>query len=176
MKIALVSMMLLGTIALGCGAANGPPKSPDEEGYLTFRGARFAQYKVTKDDLISPEVQLHRAEGVFRGTIGGGKIIEMRLEGNKISGQRAGQPIDLKVEASATSTEIIGYYAGKKVWLHFATGVQDDCQTPLQIVAEGDESKVPACGTNQETISVPKVLQSLPKDQQAAFIVAALYR
>jgi hypothetical protein len=169
MQSKLVVAALLGSFAAGCQLA--PPK--DLVGYLNLHPdyhEHGVQYQVTENALISPETQLSREEGVFRGW-SYGQPLEMRVEGSVIKGSRGPTPIELHVSREGNAVVARGMYGG-----HLADLAM--CAPSADATAAAGEVKAFSGARPcilENTATVVKMFKQLGDAEAMAMLVAAYY-
>jgi hypothetical protein len=169
MRKLLIPALLLGTLTAGCELA--PPK--DLVGYLNLHpvhNQHGEQFQITKNALVSPNIQLSREEGTLRGWTYG-EPLEMRVEGNVIKGARGPMPIELHVSREGSAVVARGMYGGRLADLAMCASSSDSVAAAGEVNAF---SGARPC-ILENTATVVKMLKELGDAEAMAMLVAAYY-
>lgn len=170
MKKIYLLAALFGPLVTGCQLE--PPK--DLIGYLnvhTMLNLHGEQVQITSSGVVSPELQLSREEGTFRGW-SHGQPIEMRVEGSVIKGSRGGVPIELHVAREGDAVVARGMYGSALADLAMCASASDPVAAPGEVKALSGTR--PCILENRRT--VVKMLKELGDEESMAMLVAAYYR
>jgi hypothetical protein len=154
----------------GCAGESGPV------GHLQLPGQKGTEYRVTVDGISDARVNVSRVEKgkTFRGVIDNKLEIEIRAEGDALKGERAGAPIDMKIEKKTDAVTLVrGMYGGKLATFHVVHEPRAACAYRYD---DREEGKPESCFTEPQAVSIPVEILGLPIDEQAALIAVAFYR
>jgi hypothetical protein len=169
MKPARVPLALLAFAVSGCTL----PPPQDFIGYLSLHSAGAPhgdQLQVTASGLISPDVNLSREPGAFRGWAKGSEV-ELRIEGDVIKGSRGSMPVELHVSREGNALVARGLYGGRLTDLAVCVPPSADAAAPRVTSLQGPR---PCIADN--AVTVARMVATLGDAPAMAMLVTAYFR